>query len=56
MSDHYVIQSVDTIERKCFVHTFKNYTKLEIVVAEDYFCRFSFKVATGAFTPDPIAV
>ncbi|KAI7744895.1 hypothetical protein M8C21_009272 [Ambrosia artemisiifolia] len=41
---------------KCIVHTFKNYTKLEDVGPEDYFCRFEYKAATGAFTPDRVAV
>ncbi|KAG0590625.1 hypothetical protein KC19_1G114700 [Ceratodon purpureus] len=56
LSDHYDIQSADTIEGKCIVHTFKNYTKLESVGAEDYFCRFEYKASTGGFTPDRVAV
>ena len=56
LSDHYDVQSAHTIEGKCIVHSFKNYTKLENVGAEDYFCRFEYKAATGAFTPDRIAV
>uniref|UniRef100_A0A7I4DKQ0 BAH-PHD domain-containing protein n=1 Tax=Physcomitrium patens TaxID=3218 RepID=A0A7I4DKQ0_PHYPA len=56
LSDHYDIQSADTIEGKCTVHTFKNYTKLESVGAEDYFCRFEYKASTGGFTPDRVAV
>ncbi|MCD7449319.1 hypothetical protein HAX54_051259 [Datura stramonium] len=42
MSDHYDIQSVDTIEDKCTVHTFKSYTKLDAVGNEDFFCRFEY--------------
>ncbi|KAJ6925304.1 hypothetical protein NC651_009843 [Populus alba x Populus x berolinensis] len=38
------------------VHSFKNYTKLENVGAEDYYCRFEYKAATGGFTPDRVAV
>ncbi|GMN53761.1 hypothetical protein TIFTF001_022896 [Ficus carica] len=56
LSDHYDVQSAHTIEGKCIVHSFKNYTKLENVGAEDYFCRFEYKAATGGFTPDRVAV
>ncbi|XP_010913440.1 chromatin remodeling protein EBS isoform X1 [Elaeis guineensis] len=56
LSDHYDVQSAHTIEGKCTVHSFKNYTKLENVGAEDYFCRFEYKAATGGFTPDRVAV
>ncbi|VVB07776.1 unnamed protein product [Arabis nemorensis] len=56
LSDHYDVQSAHTIEGKCIVHTFKNYTKLENVGTEDYYCRFEYKAATGAFTPDRVAV
>ncbi|TKY66453.1 Lysine-specific demethylase PHF2 [Spatholobus suberectus] len=50
------VKSAHTIEGKCVVHSFKNYTKLENVGAEDYYCRFEYKAATGAFTPDRVAV
>lgn len=56
LSDHYDFQSAHTIEGKCIVHSFKNYTKLENVGPEDYFCRFDYKAATGGFTPDRVAV
>ncbi|XP_075498228.1 chromatin remodeling protein EBS-like isoform X1 [Primulina tabacum] len=56
LSDHFDVQSAHTIEGRCTVHTFKNYTKLENVGAEDYFCRFDYKAATGGFTPDRVAV
>ncbi|XP_057836685.1 chromatin remodeling protein EBS isoform X2 [Cryptomeria japonica] len=56
LSDHYDVQSADTIEGKCTVHTFKNYTKLESVGSEDYFCRFEYNASTGGFTPDRVAV
>ncbi|KAG6416990.1 hypothetical protein SASPL_124431 [Salvia splendens] len=56
LSDHFDVQSAHTIEGKCIVHTFKNYTKLENVGTEDYFCRFEYKAATGGFTPDRVAV
>ncbi|KAI6704087.1 hypothetical protein NL676_013223 [Syzygium grande] len=56
LSDHYDVQSAHTIEGKCIVHSFKNYTKLENVGAEDYYCRFEYKAATGAFIPDRVAV
>ncbi|KDO78364.1 hypothetical protein CISIN_1g030413mg [Citrus sinensis] len=50
LSDHYDVQSAHTIEGKCIVHSFKNYTKLENVGAEDYYCRFEYKAASGGFT------
>ncbi|XP_073526221.1 uncharacterized protein [Phyllobates terribilis] len=56
LSDHFDVQSAQTIEGKCKVHPFKNYTKLENVGADDYFCRFEYKASTGAFTPDRVAV
>ncbi|KAL0012263.1 hypothetical protein SO802_007371 [Lithocarpus litseifolius] len=56
LSDHYDVQSAHTIEGKCTVHTFKNYTKLENVGAEDYYCRFEYNAATGGFIPDHVAV
>ncbi|KAL6529649.1 hypothetical protein OROGR_015272 [Orobanche gracilis] len=56
LSDHYDVQSTHTIEGKCIVHSFKNYTKLENVGTEDYFCRFEYKAAIGGFTPDRVAV
>ncbi|KAJ3669872.1 hypothetical protein LUZ60_010196 [Juncus effusus] len=56
LSDHYDVQSADTIEGKCNVHSFRNYTKLDEVGTEDFFCRFEYKSATGSFVPDRIAV
>ena len=55
-SDHFGVQSADTIEEKCNVHSFKSYTKLENVEPDDYFCRFEYKASTGAFIPDKVAV
>ncbi|CAL9202360.1 unnamed protein product [Musa hybrid cultivar] len=46
-----------TSECECVVHSFKNYTKLENVGAEDYFfCRFDYKAANWAFTPDRVGL
>ena len=56
LSDHFDTQSAHTIEGKCVVHSFKNYTKLDNVGPEDFFCRFEYKAATGSFTPDRVAV
>ncbi|KAJ8460139.1 hypothetical protein OPV22_033065 [Ensete ventricosum] len=56
LSDHYDVQSADTIEGKCFVHSFKNYTRLDAVGNDDFFCRFEYRSATGSFVPDRIAV
>ncbi|KAL3515130.1 hypothetical protein ACH5RR_022032 [Cinchona calisaya] len=56
LSDHYDIQSADTIEGKCTVHSFKSYTKLDSVGNDDFFCRFEYNSSTGAFNPDRVAV
>lgn len=56
LSDHYDVQSADTIEDKCIVHTFKSYTKLDAVGNEDFFCRFEYNSATGGFNPDRVPV
>jgi hypothetical protein len=56
LSDHYDAQSAHTIEGKCIVHSFKNYTKLDNVGPEDFYCRFDYRAATGAFSPDRVAV
>ncbi|PWZ58803.1 Chromatin remodeling protein EBS [Zea mays] len=56
LSDHFDLQSAHTIEGKCVVHSFKNYTKLDNVGPEDFFSRFEYKAATGSFTPDRVAV
>ncbi|XP_041997794.1 chromatin remodeling protein SHL-like [Salvia splendens] len=56
LSDHFDIQSADTIEGKCTVHSFKSYTKLDAVGNDDYFCRFEYNSSTGAFNPDRVAV
>ncbi|KAL2896341.1 Chromatin remodeling protein EBS, partial [Bienertia sinuspersici] len=52
LSDHHDVQSAHTIEGKCVVHSFKNYTKLENVGTDDYFCRFEYKATTVSFSPD----
>ncbi|XP_019451665.1 PREDICTED: chromatin remodeling protein EBS-like [Lupinus angustifolius] len=56
LSDHYDVQNTYAFEGKCVVHSFKDYTKLENVTAEDYYCRFEYKAVTGAFTPESVAV
>ncbi|EPS74545.1 hypothetical protein M569_00208 [Genlisea aurea] len=56
LSDHLDVQSADTIEGKCTVHSFKGYTKLDAVGNEDYFCRFEYNSSNGAFNPDRVAV
>ncbi|MCH82379.1 BAH and coiled-coil domain-containing protein 1-like, partial [Trifolium medium] len=56
LSDHFDVQSADTIEGKCTVHSFKSYTKLDAVGNEDFFCRFEYNSATGSFNPDRVAV
>ncbi|XP_023635144.1 chromatin remodeling protein SHL isoform X2 [Capsella rubella] len=56
LSDHFDFQSADTIEGKCKVHSFSSYTKLDSVGNDDFFCRFEYNSATGAFIPDRVAV
>lgn len=56
LSDHFDVQSADTIEGKCTVHSFKGYTKLDAVGNDDFFYRFEYNSATGAFNPDRVAV
>jgi hypothetical protein len=56
LSDHYDFCSPDAIENKCTVHTFKEYTRLDDVRAEDYFCRFDYFATAGTFSPDRVAV
>ncbi|KAL9689392.1 hypothetical protein QQ045_009777 [Rhodiola kirilowii] len=46
----------NNVKGKCVVHLFKNYTKLENVGAEDYYCKFEYKAFIGGFTPDQVAV
>ncbi|PIN21324.1 hypothetical protein CDL12_05960 [Handroanthus impetiginosus] len=56
LSDHYDVQSADTIEGKCTIHSFSNYTRLENVMPEDYYSRFIYKPATGAFAAHTVLV
>ncbi|KAK1423901.1 hypothetical protein QVD17_19211 [Tagetes erecta] len=56
LSDHRDVQSADTIEGKCTVHTFKSYTKLDAVGNDDYFSRFEYISATGEFNPNKAVV
>lgn len=56
LSDHFDLQSADTIEGKCKVHSFNSYTTLDSVANDDFFCRFEYNSATGAFDPDRVAV
>lgn len=56
LSDQFDVQCADAIVGKVVVHSLKNYSKLENVGAEDYFCRFEYKATTGVFSPDRVAV
>jgi hypothetical protein len=49
---HTDTQSADTIEGKCTVHTIEDYSRLNSENAADFFCRFEYKPATGAFFPE----
>ncbi|KAH0977284.1 hypothetical protein GBA52_027003 [Prunus armeniaca] len=53
LSDHHDVQSADTIEAKCTVHTFKSYTKLDAVGNDDFFCRFEYNSSTWSFQSRP---
>ncbi|KAI7748304.1 hypothetical protein M8C21_012111, partial [Ambrosia artemisiifolia] len=56
LSDHHDVQSAETIEGKCTVHTFKRYMKLEAVGNDEFFCRFQYVSATGDFNPNKAVV
>ncbi|KAK1353446.1 Chromatin remodeling protein EBS [Heracleum sosnowskyi] len=56
LSDHYDTQSAKTIEGKCIVHSFEEYTNLEHVGAADYYSRFEYKARTKKITPVRVAV
>ncbi|KAL6494805.1 hypothetical protein OROGR_031605 [Orobanche gracilis] len=56
LSDHFDVQSAETIEGKCKVHRFKSYSKLDVVGNDDFFCRFEYNSSTGAFNPDRVVV
>ncbi|XP_047335641.1 chromatin remodeling protein EBS-like [Impatiens glandulifera] len=56
LSDHYDFQNALTIQGKCMVHSLKNYTNLEKIEAEDYYCRYEYKAATGVFVPSCVRV
>ncbi|GLT72667.1 hypothetical protein SLA2020_445770 [Shorea laevis] len=51
LSDHFDVQSAHTIEGKCTVHSFKNYTKLENVGAEDTIADLSTRLLLGDSRP-----
>ncbi|KAK7317727.1 hypothetical protein RJT34_02194 [Clitoria ternatea] len=56
LSNHYEVHSAQTIEGKCMVHSFNDYTSLENVGDKDYFCRFKYNAFTKAFTPNRVVV
>ncbi|XP_076929298.1 chromatin remodeling protein SHL-like [Bidens hawaiensis] len=56
LSDHRDVQSADTIEGKCTVHSFRGYTSLRAVGNDDFFCRFEYKSSARAFSPNKVAV
>ncbi|XP_021827961.1 chromatin remodeling protein SHL-like isoform X2 [Prunus avium] len=56
LSDHHDVQSADTIEAKCTVHTFKSYTKLDAVGNDDFFCRFEYCKCEMPYNPDDLMV
>ncbi|KAL8461521.1 hypothetical protein ACS0TY_032850 [Phlomoides rotata] len=56
LSDHFDIQSADTIEGKCTVHSFEKYTHLENVSHEDYYCRFEYRPTSRVLLPNLVVV
>lgn len=56
LSDHFDVQSADTIEGTCRVYGFKGYTKLDSVGDDEYFCRFEYASEKGEFIPDSVVV
>ncbi|KAF1881059.1 hypothetical protein Lal_00023091 [Lupinus albus] len=56
LSDHYDVQSAEVIQGKCVVHPFNSYVALENAGATDFYYRFQYKVASGSFIPDSVAV
>ncbi|XP_070034405.1 uncharacterized mitochondrial protein AtMg00810-like [Nicotiana tomentosiformis] len=54
LPDHYDVRIAHNVVGKCNVHSFRNYTKLENVGPEDYYCQFKYKTTTGAFVPDMV--
>ncbi|XP_074346047.1 chromatin remodeling protein EBS-like isoform X2 [Apium graveolens] len=56
LSDHYDFQSTNTIEGKCIVHSIKEYTKLEVVGAADYYTRFEYQASAKEFTKTYVSV
>ena len=54
--DHFSVQSADTIEAKCNVHSFKRYRKLESAGENDFFSRIKYKGSTRNFTPTRVPV
>lgn len=56
LSNHYDTQSAYTIERKCIVHSFKDYTKLNDVGVDDYYSRYKYNTGTKEFTPKRVVV
>nr|GMC89802.1 chromatin remodeling protein EBS-like [Ipomoea batatas] len=56
LSDHYDVQSAETIERKVTVHTFKDYTELKFISPTDLYWRFEYNAKTGACKPGRVEV
>nr|GMC78660.1 chromatin remodeling protein EBS-like [Ipomoea batatas]GMC83699.1 chromatin remodeling protein EBS-like [Ipomoea batatas]GMC87900.1 chromatin remodeling protein EBS-like [Ipomoea batatas] len=56
LSDHYDVQSAETIERKVTVHTFKEYTELKFISPTDLYWRFEYNAKTGACKPGRVEV
>ncbi|KAH1154572.1 hypothetical protein GYH30_050020 [Glycine max] len=56
LSYHFDVQSADTVEARCTVHSSKSYTKLNAIENDDFFYRFEYNSFTGAFNPDRVAM
>lgn len=57
ISDHYDIQSMDSIIGKCTVHSLKDYIKIDQVGNQDYYTRYKYSsVGTENLTLDMDAI
>eukprot|EP00210_Caulerpa_lentillifera_P004919 g4694.t1 len=55
-SDHVDRLPSHVIEDRCTVHTYEEYTELEVVKDNDFFYRWKYDPSTGEFTPDQVTV
>ncbi|CAA7054352.1 unnamed protein product [Microthlaspi erraticum] len=56
LSDHDDVQSVETIEGKCIVHTLDDFMKLKCIREHDYYWRLEYKVHSAVYVPESAEV